>query len=82
MEGHHTIPTHQELCKKCSDLKPELEILNDFELEIKFKPDLEKMFSKPPTVSFGIQVNLNLAYMAGINVFGKVLQFMEHQNST
>lgn len=57
----------KNLCQEFADLfKKELGCLQDFELEIAFKPEAKAVFCKPRTVPFAIQEDLNLAYDAGI----------------
>ena len=57
----------QQICQEFPDLfKSELGCLKDFELEVKFKPDVKPIFCKPRAVPFAIQEDLNQAYDAGI----------------
>ena len=57
----------QQLCQEFPDLfKPELGCLKDFELEVKFKPDVKPIFCKPRAVPFAIQEDLSQAYDAEI----------------
>ena len=56
-----------QICKEFSDLwKQELGRLKDYQLEVKFKPDVTPRFCKPRTVPFAVQEDLNRAYDAGI----------------
>ena len=56
-----------QICKEFPDLwKQELRRLKDYQLEVKFKPDVTPRFCKPRTVPFAVQENLNQAYDAGI----------------
>ena len=50
-EASHEIPTGR---------------LEDYQLEVKFKPDVTPRFCKPRTVPFAVQEDLNQAYDAGI----------------
>ena len=56
-----------QICKEFPDLwKQELGRLKDYQLEVKFKPDVTPRFCKPRTVPFAVQEDLNQAYDAGI----------------
>ena len=56
-----------QICKEFPDLlKEELGRLKDYQLEVKFKPDVTPRFCKPRTVPFAVQEDLNQAYDAGI----------------
>ena len=56
-----------QICKEFSDLwKQELGRLKNYQLEVKFKPDVTPRFCKPRTVPFAVQEDLNQAYDAGI----------------
>ena len=57
----------QQLCQDFPDLfKLELGYIKDFELEVKFNPDVKLIFCKPRVVPFTIQEELNQTYDAGI----------------
>ena len=75
VDNIRTIRSHQHLqesclqiCKEFPDLwKPELDrCLKDYNLEVKFKPDVTPRFCKPRTVPFAVQEDLNQAYDVGI----------------
>ena len=74
VDNIRTIRSHQHLqesclqiCKEFPDLwKPELGCLKDYNLEVKFKPDVTPRFCKPRTVPFAVQEDLNQAYDVGI----------------
>ena len=56
-----------QICKEFPDLwKQELGRLKDYQLEVKFKPDVTPRFCKPRTVPFAVQEDLNQAYDVGI----------------
>ena len=56
-----------EVCQEFPDLfKPGLGLLKDFELEVKFKPDVKPVFCKPRPVPFALQEDLVHAYKNGI----------------
>jgi len=68
---HLVKPSLQKACEKLTMkftelFKPELECLNDFKLEVKFKKDAKPIFSKPRPVPYAIKENLAQAYDAGI----------------
>ena len=49
-----------QICKEFPDLwKQELGRLKDYQLEVKFKPDVTPRFCKPRTVPFAVQEDLN-----------------------
>ena len=57
----------RQLCQEFTDLfKPELGCLKDFQLEVKFKPEVQPIFCRPRVVPFAIQDDLCRAYDAGI----------------
>ena len=70
----------RQLCEEFPDLyKAELGCLKDFELEVKFKPDVQPVFKKPRLVPFAIQDELNQAYDVGIaKGVWKPVQFNAH----
>ena len=70
----------RRLCEEFPDLfKAELGCLKDFELEVKFKPDVQPVFKKPRLVPFAIQDELNQAYDVGIaKGVWKPVQFNAH----
>lgn len=65
---------HKSLQEACQQLtrefpnlwKDELGCLQDFQLEVKFKPDTKPVFCKARTVPFAIQDDLSQAYNKGI----------------
>ncbi|GFO19341.1 transposon tf2-6 polyprotein [Plakobranchus ocellatus] len=58
----------KQLCSEFPDLlKKELGTLKDFELEIRFKPDAQRVFNKPRPVLIAVQEDLDAALQAGIN---------------
>ena len=69
----HLISTHKSLQAACEQLtqefpdlwKDELGCLKNFQLEIKFKPDVTPVFDKARTVPFAIQDELSRAYDEG-----------------
>ena len=63
----HLQQSCQQICKEFPDLwKQELGLLKDYQLKVKFKPDVTPRFCKPRTVPFTDQEDLNQAYDAGI----------------
>lgn len=57
----------RQLCAEYPDLfKPGLGLLKDFELEVKFKPDVKPIFCKPRPVPFALQDDLQQAYEEGV----------------
>ena len=56
-----------QICKEFPELwKQELGRLKDYQLEVKFKPDVTPRFCKPRTVPFAVQEDLNQACDVGI----------------
>ena len=56
-----------KLCEKFLDLlKPELEYLKDFEVEVEFKVSAKPKFCKPRSVPFALQSDGAQVYNAGI----------------
>ena len=56
-----------QICKEFPDLwKLELGCLKDYNLKVKFKPDVTPRFCKSRTVPFAVQEDLNQAYDVGI----------------
>ena len=63
----HLQQSRLQICKEFPDLwKQELGRLKDYQLEVKFKPDVTPRFCKPRTVLFAVQEDLNQAYDTGI----------------
>eukprot|EP00795_Rhopilema_esculentum_P007931 gene7931-biopygen9137 len=61
----------QEKCKKlCNEFKdlwkPELGCLKDYELEVKFKPNVQPIFRKARPVPFAMEADLEEEYQKGI----------------
>ena len=57
----------EQLCSNFPDLfKPELGLLKDFQLDVKFKENAKPVFCKARTVPFAVQEELNQAYDTGI----------------
>ena len=58
----------KQLCTEFKDLwKPELGCLKDFELEVKFKPNVQPIFRKARPVPFAMEADLEEEYQKGIS---------------
>ena len=78
----------QEKCKKlCNEFKdlwkPELGCLKDFELEIKFKPNVQPIFRKARPVPFAMEADLEEEYKKGITKgVWEATQFCQFRDSS
>ena len=67
MPGDKLQSTLKKLCEDNAEIfGPGLGLLNDFELDIKFKGKAKPVFMKLRPVPFAVQEDLNEAYDAGI----------------